>query len=48
MYKCATFLDEFRDAGVGDHILDIFDSTTALRVQPRVPFPDFIMYRAGY
>lgn len=32
MYECATFLDEFRDAGVGDHILDVFDSTTALRV----------------
>ena len=32
MYECATFLDEFRYAGMGDHILDIFDSTTGLRV----------------
>jgi Txe/YoeB family toxin of Txe-Axe toxin-antitoxin module len=33
LYHCATFLDQYRDAGVGDHILDIFDSTIAQRVR---------------
>ncbi|KAI5461704.1 hypothetical protein BGZ63DRAFT_356200 [Mariannaea sp. PMI_226] len=36
LLECATFLDEFRYAGVGDHILDIFDSTMALRADDEV------------
>ncbi|KAI1638377.1 hypothetical protein F4809DRAFT_639677 [Biscogniauxia mediterranea] len=29
IYECVTFLDEFREAGLGDHILDIFESAIA-------------------
>ncbi|RYP66576.1 hypothetical protein DL771_007729 [Monosporascus sp. 5C6A] len=29
LYECATFLDEFRYAGLGLHVLDIFDSAIA-------------------
>ncbi|KAJ9144718.1 hypothetical protein NKR23_g5813 [Pleurostoma richardsiae] len=36
IYECATYLDEFRYAGVGDHILDIFDNTAALRADQEV------------
>ncbi|KAI5925056.1 hypothetical protein F4810DRAFT_708862 [Camillea tinctor] len=29
VFECVTFLDEFREAGLGDHILDIFESAIA-------------------
>ncbi|RSL40663.1 hypothetical protein CEP53_013229 [Fusarium sp. AF-6] len=48
MNVCVRFLDEFRDAGVGEHILDIFDSSVSQTAQSEVEaFKNFQKLTAG-
>ncbi|KAL7619503.1 hypothetical protein AAE478_010043 [Parahypoxylon ruwenzoriense] len=43
VFKCATFPEEFQDAGLGDHILDIYESAVAtLSNKELVCFNNFI------
>ncbi|KAI3331691.1 hypothetical protein HD806DRAFT_478063 [Xylariaceae sp. AK1471] len=45
LYECATFLDEFRYAGLGVHVLDIFDSVIAKMSDEEVmSFKNFSSY----
>ncbi|KAH8900720.1 hypothetical protein GQ53DRAFT_130451 [Thozetella sp. PMI_491] len=38
LYECVSFLEKYRDAGLGNHILDIFESSIATRANQEVSY----------